>query len=62
MPSAEPVIVKRADPEAGRFVTDVEDKVGPTYDRDCDRIATVCNKETITRGNLATEEHDLMTT
>ncbi len=48
MPSAVPVMVKRADPDAGRFVTDVDDKYGPTYERDRDRIATVCNKETIT--------------
>jgi hypothetical protein len=62
MPNAAPVMVKRADPEAARFVTDVDDKEGPTYERDCDKIATVCDKETITRGDLATEKHDLMTT
>jgi hypothetical protein len=54
-------MVNITDPDAGLFVINVDNKTGPKYERDREIIAAVCNTETPTGGNLATDAHVLMT-
>jgi len=54
-------MVNITDPDAGLFVINVDNKTGPKYERDREIIAAVCNTETPTCGNLATDAHVLMT-
>jgi len=60
-PNPVPDMVNITDPDAGLFVINVDNKTGPKYERDREIIAAVCNTETPTCGNLATDAHVLMT-
>jgi hypothetical protein len=62
MPIPEPDIVNTIDPDAGILVTDVDETVGPMYERELERLTAVCNSDTVTRGNLATDPHVLIIT
>jgi hypothetical protein len=50
------------DPDAGTFVIDVEETLGPTKDRALDREIERCNTDTIKREFLETDPHDFMKT